>query len=89
MSADHELYRYVIVSGELGYGRFRPNGVDDSNADTFYAGGDEYYAGVRARYLIDRRFTLSGGVRHARRTSNSEFLRYNATTADVSLRVAF
>lgn len=85
-SVDHELYRYLILSGEVGYGRFRPNGVQD---DAFYVGGDEYYIGARARYLIDRRFTVSGGVRHSRRTSDSEFLRYNATFADVSLRVAF
>lgn len=81
VSVDHELYRYVIVSGEAAYGRFRPNGIG--------IGGDEYYVGARARYLLDRRYTLSGGIRHARRTSGSDFLRYNATTADLTLRVAF
>lgn len=85
-SVDHELYRYVILSGEVGYGRFRPNITDESVG---FFGGDEYYAGVRARYLLNRRYTLSGGLRHARRSSDSRFLRFNATTADVSLRVAF
>lgn len=80
-TVDHELYRYVILSGDLGYGRFRPNGIG--------VGGDEYYAAARARYLIDRRYQLSGGVRYAGRSSDSRFLRYDALTADVTLRIAF
>ncbi|WP_375401963.1 outer membrane beta-barrel protein [uncultured Sphingomonas sp.] len=80
-TVDHELYRYVILTGDVGYGRFRPNGVG--------IGGDEYYAGARARYLIDRRYSVSGGVRYSGRSSDSPFLRYNAAYADVSLRIAF
>ena len=79
--ADHELYRYIIVSADAGYSRFRPNGVG--------IGGDEYSLGGGARYLINRRLSVSGNVRYSGRSSDSTFLRYHAVLGTVSLRVAF
>lgn len=78
---DHELYRYVLISGDLDYSHFRANGPGPR--------GDEYGAQVAARYLIDRRFSLTGSLRHARRTSTVAGLRFHATTASVGLRTAF
>lgn len=78
---DHELYRYLIVSGDVNYGRFRPNGVG--------FGGNEYSVGAGARYLIDRRYSVSANIRHSGRSSDSQFLRYQATTVGVSLRIQF
>lgn len=80
-SVDHELYRNIILSGDIDYGHFTPNGPG--------IGGDQYYAGVSARYLITRRYSVTGSLRHAGRSSNSEFLRYQANYASLSFRVAF
>lgn len=77
----HELYRYVLISGDLDYSHFRANGPGPR--------GDEYGARVATRYLIDRRFTLTGSLRHARRTSNLAGLRFNATSGSIGLRTAF
>ena len=81
ISVDHELYRNLILSGQIGYERFRPNGIG--------IGGDEYYVSPGARYLINRRFSLNGGVRYDQRTSASTFLRYHAVSGYVGARVAF
>ena len=81
VTVDHELYRYVILSGDASYGHFRPNGIG--------VGGDEYLGGGRARYLINRRYSVSAGVRHAGRSSDSPFLRYQANFVNVSFRVQF
>lgn len=81
LSADHELYRYVILSGDIGYGSFRPNGPG--------VGGNEYTAGVAGRYLINRRYTVTGSLRHSGRSSDSRFLRYDANIASLGLRAAF
>lgn len=78
---DHELFRYVLISGDLGYDRFRANGPGPR--------GNEYTAGLAARYLIDRRFTLTGSVRSARRSSDIAGLRYNATSGSIGVRAAF
>ena len=81
VSVDHELYRYVILSGDASYGHFTPNGNG--------IGGDEYSVGARARYLIDRRYSVSAGVRHSGRSSDSRFLRYQANYLNLALRVAY
>ncbi len=78
---DQELYRYVILTADAGYGHFKPNGPG--------IGGDEYTVGVAGRYLINRRFTVQGGLRYSGRTSDSSFLRYHAVTGNVGIRVAF
>ena len=81
VAVDHELYRYLIVTGDAGYGSFRPNGPG--------IGGNNYTLGASARYLSDRRFTLSGNIRYSGRSSDSSFLRYHAITGGVAVRVAF
>lgn len=78
---DHELYRYVLLTGDLEYSHFRANGPGPR--------GDEYAAAASARYLINRRFTLLGTLRHQRRTSNVAGFRYDATSATLGLRTAF
>lgn len=81
VSIDHELYRYIIISGEAAYGRFRPNGIG--------IGGDEYLAGASGRYLLSRRFSLTAAARYSSRTADSTFLRYRAVTGSVGLRTQF
>ncbi|WP_425228655.1 outer membrane beta-barrel protein [Sphingomonas sp.] len=81
VSVDHELYRYIILSGDAFYGHFSPNGPG--------IGGDEYSVGASARYLIDRRYSVSGGVRHSGRSSDAQALRYQANYLTLSFRAAF
>ncbi len=78
--ADHELYRYVIISADAGFSKFSPDGPG--------IGGREYNFGVGGRYLINRRFSLTGGLRYASRDSSSPLLRYKAATANVGVRFA-
>lgn len=79
LSVDHELYRYIIISGNAGYGHFTPNGRNG-------IGGDEYSVGAGARYLINRQFSAFANVGYAARSSDSTFLRYNAITGSIGLR---
>lgn len=78
---DHELYRYVILTGTANYGSFQPNGPG--------IGGREYGIRLGGRYLIDRHWSagLTGG--YARRDSASTFLRYKAVFGSLSVRYAF
>lgn len=78
LGVHHELYRYVLLTGELSYSRFKPVGIGSS--------GSEYAAVLGGRYLISRRLTLNGQVRYVQRTSNSLYLPYHATEARISLR---
>lgn len=78
---DHELYRYVILSGDVGYSHFRPNGIG--------FGGDEYSVGAGARYLINRRYSISGNLRYSGRSSDTTYLRYHAVIGSVAFRVQF
>ncbi len=80
ISADHELYRYVLISADAGFSKFSPDGPG--------IGGREYTAGIGGRYLINRRFSLTAGLRYAKRDSRSPFLRYNAISANVGVRFA-
>lgn len=78
--ADHELYRNLILNADVNYGRFTPNGIG--------FGGDEYGIGAGARYLLNRRYSLTAGLRYNRRDSESSFLRYNALSGGVGLRIS-
>jgi len=78
---DHELYRYILLSGDVGYGSFIPNGPG--------VGGQEFTVGGGARYLIDRRWSVGGSLRYSQRTSASSALQYHATTASISVKFAF
>ncbi|AYJ86969.1 hypothetical protein D3Y57_14755 [Sphingomonas paeninsulae] len=80
ISVDHELYRYIIISGNADYGHFTPNGIG--------IGGNQYSVGAGARYLINRHFSVSGNVGYAARTSDSTYLRYNAFTGSIAVRFA-
>jgi hypothetical protein len=81
VGVDHELYRYIIISGNAAYGHFTPNGRNG-------IGGDEYSVGAGGRYLINRHFSAFANVGYAKRTSDSTFLRYNAVTGSIGVRYA-
>ncbi len=81
VGVDHELYRFLILSGNLRYAAFRPNGPGD--------GGQEFGVGVSARYLIDRHWSAGLNASYARRDSASPFLRFNAATVGIVTRFAF
>ncbi|MFT4027917.1 MAG: outer membrane beta-barrel protein [Novosphingobium sp.] len=78
---DHELYRYIIVSANAGYGSFSPNGAG--------VGGNEYNLGAGVRYLIDRHWSAGLTANYAWRDSTSTYLRYHAATVGISTRFAF
>jgi hypothetical protein len=78
---DHELYRYILLSGDVRFSTFTPNGPG--------FGGQELSAGGGARYLIDRRWSIGANLRYSQRTSTSPFIRYHATTAGISVKFAF
>jgi len=81
LSIEHELYRYVILSADTIYAHFEPNGVG--------ASGNELSVGLKAKYLLDRRWSITGSVRHSQRTSESRLLRFQANMATVTTRFAF
>lgn len=80
-SVDHELYRYVIVSADIAVSHFSANGPGPS--------GDEFGIGVETEYLINRRWSLTGSVRYAQRTSDDDNLRFHATTVAILAQLAF
>jgi hypothetical protein len=81
IGVDHELYRYIILGGDLRYASFKPNG------DGF--GGKEYGVGASARYLVDRNWSATINARYDRRDSDSTFLRYRATTIGAAVKYAY
>lgn len=81
LAVDHELYRYVILSGDVRYGSFSPNGPG--------VGGTEYGAGASVRYLLDRNWSATLNVRYDRRDTASNFLRYHAALIGLSAKYAF
>lgn len=81
VGVDHELYRYVILTGSLRYGSFTPNGVG--------FGGKEYGVGASARYLVDRHWSATVNARYDSRTSDSSFLRFHAATLGVAAKYAY
>jgi hypothetical protein len=62
LRVDHELLRNLILTGYIGYQQDDFKGI--RRAD------DYYRAGVGARYLANRNFTLEGGYNFRRRDSN-------------------
>lgn len=62
LRADHELLRNLILTARLGYQNDDFQGI---------ARDDDYYlAGLGAKYLIDRNFSLGGGYSYRTRESN-------------------
>jgi len=62
LRADHELLRNLILSASLGYQNDSFQGISRDD--------DYYLAGLGAKYLINRNFTLSGGYTFRTRESN-------------------
>ena len=81
VGVDHELYRYLILTGDLRYGSFSPNGAG--------FGGREYGVGAAARYLVDRHWSATLSARYDRRDSDSSFLRYHAATLGIAAKYAY
>ncbi|MEG3174738.1 outer membrane beta-barrel protein [Sphingomonas sp. RB3P16] len=81
VGVDHELYRYIILAGNLHYGSFVPNGPG--------IGGKEYGADANVRYLIDRHWSTTLSAGYNRRDSASTFLRYHAATVGLAAKYAY
>ncbi len=81
LAVDHELYRYIIVSADADASRFSANGPGPR--------GNEFSIGGGARYLLDRRWLVSGRLEYRQRTSDTASLRFNATTVSIATRFAF
>ena len=62
LRVDHELLRNLIVSGNAGY---QQDSFQGTSRDDSY-----YRAGIGAKYLFDRNFTLEGGYAFRTRDSN-------------------
>lgn len=60
--ADHELLRNLILTASLGYQNDSFEGITRDD--------DYYLAGLGAKYLINRNFSLSGGYSYRTRESN-------------------
>ena len=78
---EHELYRYVLLSGDIRYAEFSPNGPG--------VGGQEFQAGVAARYRLDRRWTLNGRFGYNQRTSANPTLAFDAISGQIGVSYAF
>lgn len=62
LRADHELLRNLILTGSVGYQNDAFEGITRDD--------DYYLAGLGAKYLINRNFSLSGGYSFRTRESN-------------------
>lgn len=62
LRADHELLRNLILTASLGYQNDDFQGISRDD--------DYYLAGLGAKYLLNRNFTLSGGYGYRSRESN-------------------
>lgn len=62
LRADHELLRNLILTGSVGYQNDSFEGITRDD--------DYYLAGLGAKYLINRNFSLSGGYSFRTRESN-------------------
>ncbi len=81
LTADHELFRYVILTADTVYSHIRPNGP--------LAPSDEFAIGLAGKYLISRKVTLLASIRHMQRTSDLLLYRYRQNTISASARYNF
>jgi len=81
VAIDHELFRYVLVQADTVYSTFSPNGIG--------SGGEEFAAGIGARYLIDRRWSINGRLSYSERRSSNSEQEYHATYANLAIKYAF
>lgn len=78
---DHELYRYIILSGDTAFSHFSPNGPGDD--------GNEFSIAAGVRYLASKRLSINGRLRYAQRSSANANISYHATAATISARIGF
>lgn len=81
LTVEHELYRNVLLTTNLNYSEFSPNGPG--------VGGEEFGAALTARYRVDRRWTINGRLGYNQRTSANPSLAFNATTGLIGVGYAF
>jgi hypothetical protein len=78
---EHELYRNLLLTGDLRYSEFSPNGPGSD--------GQEFSAGLAARYRIDRHWTINGRLAYDQRTSPNPSLAFDATSGQIAVAYAF
>ena len=81
LEAQHELLRNLLLTGTLKAGRL--------SSVSFDAKGQELAVGLGARYLLNRKITVNGRVRHLRRSGAEIFPLYQATQGWLDLRYAY
>lgn len=81
LRVEHELFRYVLLTSDVIYSEFSPNGPG--------ADGQEFSAAIAARYLVDRHWTINGTIGYRRRDSANQAIAFNATSGLISVRYAF
>jgi hypothetical protein len=81
LKVEHELFRYVLLTGDVIYSEFSPNGPG--------ASGEEFSAGVAALYRVDRRWTINGRLGYRQRTSANKAIAFDATSGQVGVSYAF
>lgn len=81
LSVDHELYRYIILSGNTAFSHFSPNGPG--------ADGNEFSIAASARYLASKRLSIDSRLRYAQRSSSNASISYHATAATITARIGF
>jgi hypothetical protein len=80
LGVNHELYRYLLLSSDVAFTHYTPNGPGFA--------GNQFAIGGSVRYLVNRHFTLTGSLRQSQRTTLDDFSRYRALLGQVSLRFA-
>jgi hypothetical protein len=65
LRVDHELLRYIILSGRVGYDSYSYRGINRSDKIATVGGG--------VRYLANRRFEINADADYTKRTSNNAF----------------
>lgn len=77
VGVNHELYRYVLLQADAGYGHYYPNGFGFS--------GTEYTVGGGVRCLLNRALTINASVRQRQRNTADVFSRYRQFTARIGV----
>jgi len=85
-TANHELYRYLLLTTQVDYVHYRPNapGVPGSPSVT----ANELGGALGLRYLVDRRFTINAELRHSGRTTSPPGFGYQQNSAYVAVKFA-
>ncbi|MEP6867390.1 MAG: outer membrane beta-barrel protein [Novosphingobium sp.] len=78
LTANHELFRYILLTGAIDYVHYRPNGPGIT--------ANELGGSIGVRYLVDRHFTINAELRHAGRTTSFPGLGYKQNSAFVAVK---